>query len=73
MKNASIETLAAKIKTKHALTTLHIFDQGGGWSVFGFRQNPKGYQASSEVGRGETIEVALQNLDARLVEGPIHR
>lgn len=61
------------IKSRHKLTSLHIFSEPPIWRVFGFRNDPKGYQASVEQGGGATIVAALQNLDARLIEGPIHK
>lgn len=68
----SPEPLAAEIKERHGLTSFHIFDQEGSWRVFGFRKDTKGYQASVENGSGPNIVDALNNLDARLIEGPIH-
>lgn len=67
------EQMAAAIKGRHTLSGLHIFDIGTGWRVFGFRKDPKGYQASVENGSGATIRAALEDLDRRLIEGPIHK
>lgn len=70
---APAESLARAIKQRWQLTGLHLFDVGESWRVFGFRKDPKGYQASVENGRGATIAAALADLDARLAEGPIHK
>lgn len=67
------ELLAAEIKQRHGLTSLHIFDQGEGWRAFGFRKTAKGYNASVEHGSGTTVARALNDLDERLNEGPIHK
>jgi hypothetical protein len=69
----SIESYAAAIIQRHGLTNLHLFTERGKWRVFGFRKDPKGYQASVENGAGQTIRDAISNLDARLIEGPIHK
>ena len=70
-----VEAVANEIRQRHNLTGLHIFNNvpDGEWRVFGFRADPKGYQASVESGRGPTIEAALAHMDARLIEGPIHK
>lgn len=65
------EELAFAIKLRHGLSSLHIFDEAGAWRVFGFRA-PGPFRASVEHGRGADICAALVNLDARLIEGPIH-
>lgn len=67
------EAVAAEIRKRHKLTSFHIFDQDNAWRVFAFRKDPKGYQASVESGTGPNIVAALNDLDARLVEGPIHK
>lgn len=67
------EQLAAAVKETYGLNSLHIFDEGAEWRVFGFRKETKGYQASVENGRGATIADALNDLSRRLAEGPIHR
>jgi len=69
----SPEDRTIDVKRRHGLTSVHIFDAPGLWRVFGFRNDPKGYQASVESGIGDTIVGALNDLDARLTEGPIHR
>lgn len=65
------ESVASLIKSRHGLTSLHIFDEPGRWRAFGFRKDPKGFQASVAEGVGVTIEDALRSLDQRLTEGPI--
>lgn len=67
------ELLVAEIRARHRLTSFHIFDQGGEWRVFAFRNDPRGYQASVEQGSGPNIVAALEQLDQRLIEGPIHK
>jgi len=67
----AIETLAADVKKRHGLSNLHIFTLGEGWTVFGFRTHPQGFQASVEDGEGSTIESAIRHLDAKLTAGPI--
>lgn len=67
------EPLCREIRERHKLTTFHIFDDANGWRVFGFRQHPKGFQASVEHGEGPKIAKALLDLDRRLIEGPIHK
>lgn len=69
----SAEMIASEIKLRHRLTSLHIFDQDGQWLVFGFRKEQSGLAASVENGQGATIIDALRNLDARFIEGPIHK
>lgn len=66
------EERAKEIANQHGLSSLHIFTDPKGWRVFGFRRDAKGYQASVEDGRGGTILAALDNLQDRLIEGPIH-
>jgi hypothetical protein len=66
------EVLATEIKTRHGLTGLHVFDRPEGWRVFGFRKHAQGYNESVENGNGPNIVAALNDLDARLTEGPIH-
>ena len=68
-----IEHLAANIRSHFGLSGLHIFDADGGWTVFGFRRHAEGFQALVESGSGETIELALLDLNKRLDEGPIHK
>jgi hypothetical protein len=76
-KMISIEQLAADMKRRHQLTSLHIFDEAARstaqswWRVFGFRKTPEGFSASAESGAGPSITDALANLDARLAAGPI--
>lgn len=65
------ESLAAEIRKRHALTNLHIFTVDDRWRVFGFRKDPKGFQASVENGDGETVVAALHDLDRRLKLGPV--
>jgi hypothetical protein len=67
------ELLTVEVIGRHKLTSLHLFIEGRRWRVFGFRKDPKGYQASVENGSGATIIDAIENLNARLVEGPIHK
>lgn len=67
------EARAEQVRQKHNLSSLHIFDRDGGWTVFGFRKEAKGFQASVESGHGQSISDAIKDLDARLVEGPIHK
>lgn len=65
------EHLAAQVRNRHRLSSLHIFsdDCWPMWRVFGARRDAKGAQASVEEGRGETISAALRNLDERLTAG----
>lgn len=67
-----IEKLAGMIQSHHSLRSLHIFTQGSNWRVFGSR-GTQAFMASVEEGRGPDIRSALNNLDARLVAGPINR
>jgi hypothetical protein len=69
----TVEAIIAGIKQRHNLSSVHIFDDPGGWRIFGFRRGATGYQASAENGAGATIAAALAELDRRLTEGPIHR
>ena len=72
-RSIEIETSTSELARRHRLTGIHIFQSGDVWRVFGFRKDPKGYQASVESGEGPTISDALTNMDERLIEGPIHR
>ncbi len=64
------EELAGNVKDAHDLSSLHIFDEGYIWRVFGFRRNARGFQSSVEWGRGATICDAIIDLNRRLVAGP---
>ena len=66
------ELLIAQIKKRHRLTSVHIFDRDGGWRVFGFRGDAGSFEASVEEGSGPNIAEALEDLNMRLIEGPIH-
>ena len=68
-----VEVHANVLKKIYHLRSLHIFDEGDEWRVFGFRANAKGFNASVESGRGPSIHEALDDLDKRLKEGPIHK
>jgi hypothetical protein len=66
------EQLAADVRKRHGLSSLHLFETAAlGWTVFGSRRDPKGFDASVESGRGATIADAIQSLDDRLRTGPI--
>jgi|HubBroStandDraft_3_1064219.scaffolds.fasta_scaffold142490_2 hypothetical protein len=65
-----IEALSTEISQRHKLTGIHLFKSGDQWRVFGFRKDPKGYQASVERGEGATITDAIANMDQRLIDGP---
>lgn len=67
-----LEQHAAAIQARHELRSLHIFTQGPHWRVFGSR-GTKAFMASVEEGRGTDIKSALDNLDARLIDGPLNR
>jgi hypothetical protein len=68
----TLEQQIADVMKRHQLSSVHIFT-GAGWRAFGFRTDPKGFEASAESGEGATIAEAISNLDARLAEGPIHK
>ena len=70
---ATVEDMVSGIRSRHELSGIHLFQDDDGWRAFGFRKNAKGFQASAERGAGPTIAGALQNLDTRLIEGPIHK
>lgn len=65
------EPICDEIRKRHGLTGFHIFADGDVWRVFGFRNDPRGYQASVEQGRGATIAACLKDLDDNLIAGPI--
>ena len=67
------EAAGAEVAARHRLTSLHLFTAQGVWRIFGFRKDAKGYEASVESGEGGSILEAIENLNARLIEGPIRR
>lgn len=69
----TIEDHVQRVVDRHKLSGVHIFKQSGDWQVFGYRKHARGYQASTESSTGQTISDAIDNMDARLIEGPIHK
>ena len=65
------ELLVENIKKLWKLRSIHLFDEGKDWRVFGFRQNATGFNASVAEGFGPSIAEALKDLADSLAIGPI--
>ena len=72
----SIEAKIEEVRVRHGLSAIHFFTQpidGLRWTAFGHRRDPRGFQASVESGGADTIEGAVDSLDARIKAGPIRK
>lgn len=76
MNDMPTERMAMLVRDAHDLSSLHIFDETKAdgtlqWRVFGFKKDPKGFQASTENRGGPSINEALRDLDRRIKIGPV--